>query len=66
MQGNSPTLWLLAGVVVTLAYFRLIRSLAGSLRTTQRLPLVLGSVAVLVGALPAVLYALYHVVEGSA
>ncbi|GAA3823115.1 hypothetical protein GCM10023083_65540 [Streptomyces phyllanthi] len=53
-------MWLLAGVVVTLAYFVLVGYLARALRAAQRLPVVIASIAGLVGALPAVLYALYY------
>ena len=60
MQSSSPSMWLLAGVLVTLAYFVLVGYLARALRATQRLPMVIVSVAGLVGALPAVLYALYY------
>lgn len=63
MQATSPSMWLLAGVVVTLAYFVLVGYLARALRTTQRLPVVIASMAGLVGALPAVLYALYYAVN---
>lgn len=62
MQAGDPSMWLLAGVVVTLAYFVLVGYLARALRSTQRLPVVIASIAGLVGTLPAVLYALYYVV----
>ncbi|WP_244206639.1 hypothetical protein [Streptomyces swartbergensis] len=52
----------MAGVVVTLAYFVLVGYLAKALRATQRLPVVIASIAGLMGTLPAVLYALYYVV----
>ncbi|MFE3706920.1 hypothetical protein ACFXPE_15805 [Streptomyces scopuliridis] len=57
----SPAMWLTAGVVVTLAYFVLIGYLAGVLRATHRLPVVITAIAGLVGVLPAILYALYYV-----
>lgn len=58
MQSISPPV-LLAGVVVTLAYFLLVGYLVGSLRSNKRLPTVIAAVTGLVGALPMVLYALY-------
>lgn len=63
MQGMSPALWLAAGVVVTLAYFVLVAYIVRSLRTSRRLPVVITAVTGLVGALPAILYALYHVIN---
>ncbi|MEV4442274.1 hypothetical protein AB0K09_25360 [Streptomyces sp. NPDC049577] len=60
MQALSPSAWLVAGVVVTLAYFVLVAYLARALRATQRLPMVIAAMTGLVGALPAILYALYY------
>lgn len=61
---NMPVL--LAGVVVTLAYFVLVGYLVRSLRTNNRLPAVIAAVTGLVGALPAVLYALYSALNAVA
>ncbi|GCD46587.1 hypothetical protein [Streptomyces paromomycinus] len=58
---SGDWMWLAAGVVVTLAFFGLVAYLVRELKSTRRLPAVLAAVAVLIGALPAVLYALYHV-----
>ncbi|MFE6689093.1 hypothetical protein ACFVFQ_21810 [Streptomyces sp. NPDC057743] len=52
--------WVLAGVVVALAYFVLVGYLAKTLRSTRRLPVVIAAITGLVGALPAILYALYY------
>lgn len=60
MHVMSPTAWLTAGVIVTLAYFVLIGYLTKALRSTQRLPVVIAAMTGLIGALPAILYALYH------
>ncbi|KOG42233.1 hypothetical protein [Streptomyces decoyicus] len=60
MHVMSPSVWLTAGVIVTLAYFVLIGYLAKALRTTQRLPVVIAAMTGLIGALPAILYALYQ------
>lgn len=57
---------LLAGVVVTLAYFVLVGYLVRSLRSNNRLPVVIAAVTGLVGALPAVLYALYSALNAVA
>ncbi|MDX3230930.1 hypothetical protein [Streptomyces sp. ME19-01-6] len=54
--------WLLAGVVVILAFFVLVGYLARVLRAAQRLPGVISALGVFVGVLPAILYALYRVV----
>lgn len=58
MQPISPPV-LIAGVVVTLAYFVLVGYLVRSLRSNKRLPVAIAAVTGLVGALPAVLYSLY-------
>ena len=55
-QGQVPS-W--AGVVVALAFFVLVAYVVTVLRRSQRPARVLAAVAVLVWALPAVLYALY-------
>ncbi|MEK2476239.1 hypothetical protein [Streptomyces noursei] len=60
MHVMSPSVWLTAGVIVTLAYFVLIGYLAKALRSTQRLPVVIAAMTGLIGALPAILYALYQ------
>ncbi|MCT2593902.1 hypothetical protein LHJ74_29020 [Streptomyces sp. N2-109] len=52
--------WLIAGVVVTLAFFLLVAYLVRVLRANPRLPTVIVALGVFVGALPAILYALYH------
>ncbi|MFI0819313.1 hypothetical protein ACH4TX_22950 [Streptomyces sp. NPDC021098] len=54
--------WLLAGVVVILAFFVLVGYLARVLRAARRLPGVIIALGTLVGVLPAILYAMYHVV----
>jgi hypothetical protein len=54
--------WLLAGVVVILAFFVLVGYVARVLRSAQRLPGVISALGVFVGVLPAILYALYRVV----
>ncbi|MFD5798008.1 hypothetical protein ACFWIO_31680 [Streptomyces diastatochromogenes] len=59
----SPAVWLSAGVVVTLAYFVLVGYLAKALRSTHRLPVVIAAMTGLVGALPAILYALYSALK---
>lgn len=51
---------LFAGVVVALAYFLLVGYVAGVLRSNRRLPAVIAALGGLVGALPAILYALYQ------
>ena len=58
MQSISPPA-LLTGVIVTLAYFVLVGYVIRSLRSNKRLPVVIAAVTGLMGALPAVLYALY-------
>lgn len=63
MHSMSPAVWLSAGVVVTLAYFVLVGYLARALKSTRRLPVVIGAMAMLVGALPAILYALYSALK---
>lgn len=50
---------LTAGVVVTLALFVLIGFVVWVLRSTPRLPAVITAIAVLLGALPAVISALF-------
>lgn len=50
---------LTAGVVVTLALFILIGFVVWVLRSTPRLPAVITAIAVLLGALPAVISALF-------
>ncbi|SHM59693.1 hypothetical protein SAMN05216268_112112 [Streptomyces yunnanensis] len=60
MHAMSSSVWLTAGVIVTLAYFVLIGYLAKALRSTQRLPVVIAAMTGLIGALPAILYALYQ------
>ncbi|MFP8903273.1 hypothetical protein [Streptomyces atacamensis] len=59
MQGD-PSAGLMAGVVVTLAFFLLIAYLVKVLHTDRRLPRVIIALGGLVGALPAILYALYY------
>jgi uncharacterized protein with PQ loop repeat len=66
MQAMGPSVWLSAGVVVTLAYFVLIGYLARALKSTQRLPVVIVAMTGLVGALPAILYALYYALNVAA
>jgi hypothetical protein len=50
-----------AGVIVALAFFVLVAYIVTVLRGSQKLAAVIAAVAALVGALPAVLYALYAV-----
>lgn len=66
MHAMSPSVWLAAGVVVTLAYFVLIGYLAKALRSTQRLPVVIAAMTGLIGPLPAILYALYQALNFTA
>jgi hypothetical protein len=66
MSGMSLSVGLGAGVVVALAYFVLVGYLARSLRSTQRFPMVIAAMTGLVGALPAILYALYYVLYQAA
>lgn len=47
-----------AGVIVALAFFVLVAYVVTVLRAHRRLAAVIGAIAVLVGALPAILYAL--------
>ncbi|MCZ4100797.1 hypothetical protein [Streptomyces sp. H39-C1] len=49
-----------APVIVTLAFFVLVAYLVNVLRTTQRPVGVITAIAGLVGALPAILYALHY------
>ena len=65
MQSISPPV-LMAGVVVTLAYFVLVGYLVRSLRSNKRLPVAIAAVTGLVGTLPAVLYALYSALNAVA
>ncbi|MFF8413023.1 hypothetical protein [Streptomyces omiyaensis] len=60
MHLTSSTAGLLAGVIISLAYFALVAHLVKSLRATHRLPTVIVAVSGLIGALPAILYALYR------
>ncbi|MET9887576.1 hypothetical protein ABZZ20_31455 [Streptomyces sp. NPDC006430] len=60
MHFASSSTGLLAGVIISLAYFALVGHLVKSLRTTHRLPAVIVAVSGLIGALPAILYALYR------
>ncbi|MBD3008317.1 MULTISPECIES: hypothetical protein [Streptomyces] len=53
--------WLLAGVVVILAFFALVGYVARVLRATRRLPAVIIALGTLIGVLPTILYAMYHV-----
>lgn len=63
MHSMSPAVLLSAGVVVTLAYFVLVAYLARALKSAHRLPVVIGALTGLVGALPAILYALYSALK---
>lgn len=63
MRAMSPAVWLAAGVVVTLAYFVLVGYLARALKSTRRLPVVIAALTGLIGALPAILYALYSALK---
>ncbi|MEU9636225.1 hypothetical protein ACGFZZ_08960 [Streptomyces tendae] len=47
-------------MIISLAYFALVAHLVRSLRTTHQLPTVIVAVSGLIGALPAILYALYR------
>jgi hypothetical protein len=49
----------MAGVIVALAFFVLVGYLVTVLRGSQKLATIIAAVAALIGALPAVLYALY-------
>ncbi|MFF7438837.1 hypothetical protein [Streptomyces sp. NPDC008122] len=60
MHLTSSTAGLLAGVIISLAYFALVAHLVKSLRSMHRLPTVIVAVSGLIGALPAILYALYR------
>ncbi|MFD8335159.1 hypothetical protein ACFV42_21205 [Streptomyces solisilvae] len=57
---SSSWVWLLAGVVVTLAFFVLVGYVARVLRATRRLPGVIIALGTLVGVLPTILYAMYR------
>ncbi len=50
---------IMAGVVVTLAFFILVGYVARALRNSSRPAAAIAAIATLVGALPAILYALY-------
>lgn len=52
-----------ASVIVTLAFFLLVAYLVSVLRTTHRPAAVITAIAALVGALPAILYALHYTVS---
>ena len=56
----SPASSLMASVIVTLAFFLLVAYLVRSLRAAQRPAGVITAIAALVGALPAILYALHY------
>jgi hypothetical protein len=58
MQQQSALI--VAGVVVTLAFFALIAYVVGALRATKGLASVITAIAALVAAFPAILYALYR------
>ncbi|MFI9202096.1 hypothetical protein [Streptomyces sp. NPDC053048] len=62
MDPNS-SVWLAAGVVVTLAFFVLIGYVVKVLRARRSLPVVIVAVGGLVTAFPAVLYAPYNVLQ---
>lgn len=66
MHFTNSTTALLAGVVISLAYFALVGHVVRSLRTTHRLPAVIMAVAGLLGALPAILYAMHHALNVTA
>ncbi|MCX4713268.1 hypothetical protein [Streptomyces griseus] len=63
MHFTGSSTGLLAGVVISLAYFALVGHVVKSLRTTHRLPTVIMAVSGLIGALPAILYALYRALD---
>jgi hypothetical protein len=50
-----------AGVIVALAFFTLIAYVVTVLRASQKLAVIVASVATLAGVLPAILYALYAI-----
>jgi len=60
MQASTVSSSLMASVVVTLAFFVLVAFLVRSLRTTQRPAGIITAIAGLIGALPAILYALHY------
>ncbi|MEU9714062.1 hypothetical protein [Streptomyces sp. NPDC047976] len=60
MHLTTSSVGLVAGVIITLAYFVLVGYVVRSLRGTRRVPTVILAVSGLVGALPAILYALYR------
>ncbi|MEO3753183.1 hypothetical protein [Streptomyces sp. B6B3] len=57
---GTPSEWLIAGVVVTLAFFALVAYIVKVLQSTNVLPRVLIALGTLFGVLPAILYALYQ------
>ncbi|MFD9870044.1 hypothetical protein ACFXI8_15875 [Streptomyces niveus] len=66
MHFTSSSIGLLAGVIISLAYFALVGHLVKTLRTTHRLPTVIAAVSGLIGVLPAILYALYRTLDAAA
>ncbi|MFD0352117.1 hypothetical protein ACFVHW_00010 [Streptomyces sp. NPDC127110] len=60
MHLTTSSVGLVAGVIITLAYFVLVGYVVRSLRGTRRVPTVILAVSGMVGALPAILYALYR------
>lgn len=60
MQALPASSSLTASVIVTLAFFLLVAYLARALRTTHRPATVIAAIAGLLGALPAILYALNY------
>lgn len=63
MHFTGSSTGLLVSVVISLAYFALVGHVVKSLRTTHRLPAVIMAVSGLIGALPAILYALYRALD---
>ncbi|MFE4334290.1 hypothetical protein ACFRQM_34225 [Streptomyces sp. NPDC056831] len=63
MHFTNSSMGLLAGVIISLAYFALVGNLLKSLHATHRLPTVIVAVSGLIGALPAILYALYRALD---
>jgi uncharacterized protein with PQ loop repeat len=66
MHFTSSSIGLLAGVTISLAYFVLVGYLARSLRTTHRLPVVIGAISGMLGALPAILYSMRYLLDVTA
>lgn len=60
MQASAAPSSLTASVIVTLAFFVLVAYLVRSLRTAQRPAGIITAIAGLLGALPAILYALHY------